>query len=169
MIRPITFIDTSTFAARFKIQFSDRMVNGLLPLREIGESGEAEDLPILKEWKSARALLLRYKATAAQLLPDQPIVFGKAWIETLPGPAGTPWEIHDDEYAQTHLRTRTCLIPTPDNYTYSGRECVNLGVGVVNLIDMNILHCEVNLSPYPRTHLIVDVQRPDVLDLPADG
>ena len=161
MIRPIVFLDTSTLAAYFRVKYSERMHEGILMLRDTGEDGEVVDRPILKEWKSARAFLSRFKSAAQPFLENQPVVLGKVWIETLPGPAGTPWNLFEDDYHQTHIRTRTCLIPTPDNYTMSGVERVSLGVGMVNLVEHRILHSELNLSVYPRVHLIVDVRRPE--------
>lgn len=143
----------------FVVKYRDRMRDGLLHLRDLGDDGDAHDLPILKEWKSARALLQRFKTAAAPLLNGQPAEFGKVWIETLPGMSATPWEIHEDEYAQAHIRTRTVLIVTPENYTHSGLERISLGVGVVNLVEHRTLHCETNFGTHPRTHLIVDVKR----------
>ena len=161
VIRPIGFLDTSAVMARYVLKYRDQANNGLLYLRDLDDEGEAQDLPLLKEWRSAKALLNRYKATASEMMKGQTAVLGKAWIETLPGAHGTPWTIEEDEYAQVHIRTRTCLIPVPQTYTFSGEEKVTIGVGTVNIVEHRILHCEVNFSAYPRTHLIVDVRRPE--------
>ena len=148
-------------SAMFTVKFRDRMKDGLLPLRDIGDDGEIVDLPILKEYRSAKALLRRIEAEAQAFVKDQPVVLAKAWIETLPGLYGTPWEMHTSEYDNGHVRTRTCLIPVPLAFTCSGQAKVRLDVGVVNVVEHRILHCEVNYSEFPRTHLIVDVRRPD--------
>ncbi len=161
MIRPVVFLDTSAVMARYVLKYRDQANNGILNLRELDDEGEAQDLPILREWRSAKALLSRFKGTATEMLKGQPVILGKAWIETLPGNHGTPWTIEEDEYAQAHIRTRTCLIPVPQTYTMSGEEKVSIGVGMVNVVEHRILHCEVNFSAYPRTHLIVDVRRPE--------
>lgn len=161
MIRPIVFLDTSAVMARYVLKYRDQANDGILRLRDLDDEGEAQDLPILKEWRSAKALLTRFKGTATEMLKGEPVVLGKAWIETLPGNHGTPWTIEEDEYAQAHIRTRTCLVPVPQAYTMSGEEKVSIGVGMVNVVEHRILHCEVNFSPYPRVHLIVDVRRPE--------
>lgn len=165
MIRPVGFLDTSGFTGMFTVKYRERMRDGILPLRSIPEGDdEAQDLPIMKEWKTARALLTRIKAGAAPLLDGQPATLGKAWVETLPGNCGTPWTIEEDDYAQGHIRTRTCLIPTPENYTMSGLDRVTLGVGILNIVEHRILHSEINLGAFPRVHLIVDVRRPDPVE-----
>ena len=154
------FLDTSAFTAMLVVKYRDRMEGGTLFLRD-AFGDEIEDKPLLKEWKSARALLARFKTSAASLLEGKPATLGKAWIETLPGNHGTPWTLEEDDYAQAHIRTRTCLIPAPDAYSMSGLDRVLLGVGVVNVIEHRLLHSEINLSTHPRTHLIVDVRRPE--------
>lgn len=155
------FLDVSVFTAFFTIKFKERMQDGLLYLRDIGDDGETQDLPILREWKSARALLLRYKAAASPLLNGAKAELGKVWIESLPGNCGTPWRLEEDDYAQAHIRTRTALIAAPDAFTFSGPDKVLLGPGVVNLVEHRVLHSDVNPSHHARVHLIVDVKRPE--------
>jgi hypothetical protein len=156
------FLSTAEFTAMFMVKYKERMKEGILRLRDIPEADDdAVDLPIMKEWKTARGLLTRFKNAAAPLLNGQPAVLGKAWIETLPGNCGTPWLLEEDDYAQAHIRTRTALIITPENYSMSGVDRISLGVGVVNVVEHRVLHSEINLGPHPRTHLIVDVRRPD--------
>lgn len=164
MIQPITFLDTRQVSARFTVKYEKILQAGILKLRDVGEDGEVEDLPILKEWLSAKALLNRIRAGAAEATKDKTLVLGKAWIEQLPGGHGTPWSLDEDDYAQNHIRTRTCLIPAPDCYTYSGTQALILGVGVVNIVEHRVLNSETNMSVYPRVHLIVDISRPQ-----ADG
>jgi hypothetical protein len=155
------FLDTSGFTAMFVVKYRDRMRDGILKLRDVGEAGEAEDLPILKEWKTARALLARYRAAGEPILNGEKVLLGKVWLETLPGQCGTPWTLEEDDYAMAHIRTRICLLPAPNAFSHSGGDRVLLGVGVVNVVEHRILHSETNLSTHPRTHLIVDVKRPD--------
>lgn len=159
MIRPITFLDTRQATARYVLTYEKQLRDGVLQLRDVNEDGKVEDLPILKEWNSARALLARIKTGASELNGGKTLTLGKAWIEQLPGGHGTPWRIEDDEYAQGHVRTRTCLIPAPNCFTYSGMAVDQLGVGIVNVVEHRILHADTNFSTYPRVHLIVDVKR----------
>ena len=160
MIRPVSFVDTRQVSARFVLKYDQHLKDGVLPLRDVREDGIV-DLPILEEWKSAKALLTRIRLGASEALSGKPVELGRAWIEQLPGGCGTLWSLDEDEYAQQHIRTRTCLIPAPDCYTYSGAERVVLGVGVVNVVEHRILNSETNFSAYPRVHLIVDVRRPE--------
>lgn len=158
------FIDTATFTAGFVLKMRERMKDGLLFLRDIPRDeplADPVDLPILKEWGAARLLLKRMKLDVARVLKVSPAELGKVWIETLPGEHGTPWTIEEDDYAQAHVRTRTALIVAPNAFTMSGLHRELLGVGVVNLVEHRILHSEINLSIHPRTHLIIDVRRPE--------
>lgn len=162
MIRPIVFVDLSLFTAHYLVKFKDRAQDGVLELRGFDLDGVLEDRPVLKEWKSARGLLTRLRAHAGTALKTgEPVHLGRAWIEILPGGHGTPWLQHEDDYAQSVIRTRTCMVPTYDAFTYSGNFREILSVGVVNLVEHRILHSETNFSPYPRVHLIVDIVRPD--------
>ncbi len=156
MIKPVGFVELSRFTAAFVVQYRQNAVDNILQLRS-----PDEDFPLLKEWKSARAVLTRIQAGAAPLLGGKPVKLGRVWIETLDGGRGTPWAQEEDEYAQSHIRTRTCMIPTHDAYSYSGNFRELLNVGVINFIEHRILHSEVNFSPYPRTHLIVDIKKPE--------
>ena len=150
------FLQTSDLTAYYVARYRKRLDQGLLYLRD-----ENDDLPILAEWKTARAFLARFKAAAPPFLNDQPAQLGKVWIEQLPGMSATPWTIEEDDYAQAHIRTRTPLIITPQSITLSGAEALVLAVGIVSVVEHRTLHSEINLSPYPRVHLIVDVKRPE--------
>lgn len=155
------FLDTVEVTARFQLVYRKRLDNGLLFLRDIVEDEEvASDLPILGEWKSAKALLNRFKAKAAVFL-KAPAVLGKAWIEQLPANSATPWTMEEDDYAQAHVRTRTCLTQVPDCFSFSGPSPLLLATGVVNVVEHRVLCSEINMSSHPRAHLIVDVQRPE--------
>ena len=155
------FLQTADFAARYQLVYRKRLDQGLLYLRDIPEDEEtAHDCPILSEWKTAQALLKRFRAQA-QVFLKEPAKLGKVWIEQLPGESATPWIKEEDEYAQAHIRTRTCIIATPDNYSYSGAQPLVISPGVVNVVEHRVFCSEVNASPYPRVHLIIDVQRPE--------
>jgi hypothetical protein len=153
------FLQTADFAAFYQVKFRKEMQDGILRLR----TADA-DLPILKEWKSAKNLLARFRAEAAQSFDGRRPELGKVWLEQLPGMCGTPWTIEEDDYAQAHIRTRVCIIPAPEAWSMSGLERVILATGIVNEIDHRNLCSEINLSAYPRVHLIVDVKRPEPED-----
>jgi hypothetical protein len=156
MIRPVGFLDLSTFTATFVVKYRERMQNGILTLRDIGESGEAEDLPVTKQWRASQILMKRALNEAHRIL-GKPTALGRMWIETLPGGHGTPWTIEDDDYAQRIARIRVCMIPGVDAYSMSGGDRISLAVGVLNQIEHRVLCSEVNFGTIPRTHLIADV------------
>lgn len=158
------FLDTRNVTASFVTKYHKQLDNGLLYLRDLTDEGEPHDLPIVEEWRSADAFLKRFKNAATPFFGGQKPLLGKAWIESLPGGCGTPWSIEDDDYAQAYVRTRTCLIPTPGNMTFSGLEREILGVGIVNIVEHRILHSEINPSSFSRVHLVVDVLRPEPPD-----
>lgn len=154
------FLQTADFAARYQLVFKKRLDQGLLYLRDIPEDEEtAHDLPILEEWKTAQALLKRFRAASAAFLGGEPAKLGKVWLEQLPGHSATPWTLEEDEYAQAHIRTRTCIICAPDAFSFCGAAGLLLSPGIVNVVEHRVLCSEINLSSYPRVHLIVDVQR----------
>jgi len=162
-IQPLGFIDTSNFTAMFLVGKTqkERTQDGILRLRDI-KDGEAEvtDLPILKEWKGAKVLLTRLRNAAAGFFDGRTPELGRAWVEILPPQSGTPWLADLSEYADQHVRTRTCLIPSPGALSFCGGASASLGVGVVNLMDHHLLCSEVNHGEHARVHLIVDVRIP---------
>jgi hypothetical protein len=163
MIQPIGFIDASAFTASYVVKHRQALRDGVLELRGVDEDdvlGAIIDRSVLAEWKTAKNLLQRYRSHARTMLKDSTLDLGKAWIEMLPGGHGTPWASFEDDYAQAYVRTRLCLIPAPDSFTYSGHFRDILAVGVVNVVEHRILHAETNFSVHPRVHLVVDVERP---------
>ena len=160
-IRPLGFLDTSTFTAMYVMKHREKVDNGILRLRDFkdGEAGPS-DLPILREWKSARALLSRIRNAAAPLLEGRVPDLGRAWVEIVPPLSGTPWNAESDDYADAHHRTRTCLIGGPGAMSYCGQAAANLLPGIVNFVDLRALSSETNTGEYPRVHLVVDVKIP---------
>ena len=157
------FLQTADFTAFYQVKFRKEMEDGVLRLRDADA-----DCPILREWKSAKALLQRFRAEAAKHFGGTRPELGRVWIEQLPGMHGTPWALEEDDYAQAHIRTRIALIQSPECWSMSGLDRAILAVGIVNEIDHRSLCSEINLSAYPRTHLIVDVKRPEPEDDVAD-
>lgn len=162
MIKTLGFLDTSTFTAMFVLKHREKASDGVLKLRDFKDDEvDPSDLPILKEWKSARALLTRVRSSAAPFLGGKTPTLGRAWIDIVPPLAGTGWASETGEYADQHVRTRTCLIPCPGAMSYSGVQSANLLVGMVNLVDHRSLCSEVNFGEHARVHLVVDVRVPD--------
>lgn len=161
MIQNIGFIDTSVFTATFVLKHKAKLLEGVLALRTIkSDDADASDTAIMADWKSGRALLTRLRVGAAPYFDGKTPTLGRAWIEHLPPRTATPWLIEDDDYADAHVRTRTCLIQSPSAASFCGVQNANLLVGIVTALDMRQLCSEANFSDYPRTHLVVDVKRP---------
>jgi len=149
MIQPIGYIDASAFTAYYLIKYKAVSI-----LRT--EDGDAA---VLKEWKSARALLTRIKNRAAELR-GSPVHLGKAWIETLDPHSGNAWATDPVDYAAEFMRLRIALITAPGCWSFCGAASAQLQVGQVNAFDNRLLSSEVNFSEHPRVHLIVDIDRP---------
>lgn len=159
-IQPIGFLDTSQLSALFTLKLKDQMVEGILPLRAMGdEDVEPRDLPIVRQSKAVRAILSRVRSGAAPYFQNRTPGLGRAWIESLPPGSGTPWIREEGDYADAYVRTRTCLIPCPLAQSYCGPISAILAVGFVNVVDHRQLCCEVNFGEHTRVHLVVDVQR----------
>jgi len=164
VIQSLGFLETSQFTALFVVKYRERMVDGILPLRAIKEGDEdAADCTILKEWRGARALLTRFRNTASVFLAGKTAVLGRAFVETLPPGAHTPWSMDETDYGRSHFRIRVCLIPSPGGWSYSGGASALLAVGAVNVLDPVLLASEVNFGDHPRSHLVIDVRRPENL------
>lgn len=150
MITPVGYIDVSTFTAYY-----------LLKYKHVTVLREEDDAAILKEWKSARALLTRIKNQAAEIR-NSPVILGRVSIETLDAKTGTQWATDEAAYSDLFMRLRIPLIAPPGCWTFSGLASAQLAVGQINVIENRLLYSEVNHSEHPRTHLIVDITRPNV-------
>lgn len=118
------------------------------------------DYPILKEWKSARALLARIKDAVQPLLGDDKAVLGKVMIVRLKSPGWVDWHVDEGEYAARHDRTHLCLIPSPGAFLYSGGEQAQPPVGQLTWVNNIVPHAALNMGPFARVHLICDVRKP---------
>lgn len=162
MIQGLGFIDTSVFTANYLLRHKEKVDGGILRLRDLkDEDVEASDLAVLREWKSARALLTRLRVVAAPFFDGVTPELGRAWIEVLPPMSGTLWDAEIGDYAAAHHRTRTCLIPSPGAVSCSGMASSMLVVGMVNLIDHQLMCSEVNHGEHARVHLVCDLKAPE--------
>ena len=162
MIRPVGFLDVSTFTARFILNYRQRLSDdpAYPGVQTIMLRSVAGAEPILKEWKSAREVLERLRNAVAPFLGGKPAVLGKAMVASLKPGGWTDWAHSDDEYAQGHLRLYVNMIPSPLAFIYSGGEAQNPLVGQITLFEQQALHSEINLGAVARVSLIVDVKRP---------
>lgn len=159
----VGFLDTSLFTATYLTRHRDKVENGILKLRDFkDDTDEVVDLPIVKDWKNARAILSRLRAGAAPFFGGQTPALGRAWLEILPPLAGTPWTAEAGDYADGYVRTRCCLVPSPGALSYCGQASASLLVGIVTAYDPRLLASEVNFGEHARVHLVVDIKRPDV-------
>ena len=122
------------------------------------------DYPILKDWKSARAILARIKDAIQPLFPDRPIILGKAMVVRLKVGGFVDWHVDEGEYAKVHDRAHLCLLPSPGAWLYSGGEVAQPPVGQLTYFNNRVPHSALNMGPVARTHLIVDVRKPSADD-----
>lgn len=157
----VGFLETTQMTARWALKYHKDAVDGVLKLRDEDDTGEIVDLPLLAEWRSAKALLSRVRAGAAPLLGGSATSLGRSWLEVLPPLSGTPWRAEAGEYAEAYIRARICLVPCPQAVSYAGGAQAVLSPGFVMAHDPRLLASEVNYGEHARVHLVVDVRRPD--------
>lgn len=162
-IRPVGFLDLSNMTSTFVRTYRERLKDDsnypgaqTLLLRSATSDGS-----ILKDWKTARAVLMRLKNEAAPFLGGKPAVLGKAMVVSLKPSSWTDWEFSDDEYSLAHIRLHICMVPSPLAFVYSGGAGLNLPVGQVFAVDQQALHSEINLGPCARVHIVVDIRKPE--------
>lgn len=164
MIRPVGFVDTAFFTAALIGKYRDKLAGGLLPLRARDGEGEAADLPILKDWKSGKALLTRLRSQLAMFNQGKPVRLGEAALEQLDTGASTEWCEDEDEYSLAVFRLRISLVPSAGDWLYCNGAQISPAVGHIINYDHTKLHSAVNFGPCRRIHLIVDVMRPEPPD-----
>lgn len=163
-IQPLTFLDTwamsSTLFARYKDRFGgDHHSAAVLPLR----SGDGP-LPILAEWKSAKALLSRIRAAAAPFMDGRTPELGAAALVQLRPGGFVEWSADETPVDQSYSSLHLCLVPAPDAWVYSGGQCAVLPVGQLTYVNRRVLWSAANFSPTPAIHLVVDVRRAEADD-----
>ena len=156
-IAPIGFLDTWAFSSTLFARYKDRFVGDhhsltMLPLR-----GPDGPLPILAEWKSAKALLARVRAASAPFTGGKTGELGEAALVHLKPGGFMEWTWEDTEYARLHHRLHLCVVPGPGCCIFSGGESGVLPVGMLTYVNRRVLHSAVNFGETPAIHLIVDV------------
>lgn len=182
--RPLAFLDTSTFTATLVNKYRDewgkntqrqafagsphRDTNSILlrgPQNPTVENWFEDipqvDYPILKDWKSARALLARIKDAVQPILGETKAVLGKVMVVRLKVGGHVDWHVDQGEYAAKHDRTHLCLLPSPGAWLYSGGEQYQPPVGQLTWFNNAVVHSALNMGPVARVHLICDIRKPD--------
>lgn len=159
-VQPLGFLDTSRFTAAFVLKHRVAMTPlteslDTLPLRK----GD-EDLPILAEWKSAKALLTRIRTAAAPYFDNQTPDLGDAAVMSMRPGGALDWSVEEGEYAESHRLLHLCLIPAPGLWVYSNGEAAVLPVGQLTFVNRRALHSVVNFGEHTGVHLVVDVKAP---------
>lgn len=155
-IVPIGYIDSWAFSATLHSKYKDRFGGdhhsmSILPLRS-----EESALPILAEWKSAKALLTRIRTAAAPFFGGETPELGTAALVKVIGGGYVEWGIRESDWVSLHL----CIVPSPGAWTYSGGEGVVLPVGQLTFINRNAIHSAINLGHHAVIHLVVDARKP---------
>jgi hypothetical protein len=160
-IQPIAFLETWHFASTLYAKFKDRFVSSdtgmsILPLRN-----EEGALPILAEWRAAKALLSRIRTAASPLCEGQAGVLGTAALVQLDAGGFVPWAWEATEYARQYHRLHLCVVPSPGACVLAGGESGVLPVGMLTLVNRTVLHSYVNFGATPVIHLVCDIRKPD--------
>ena len=157
MIRPIGFVDTWAFSSALFAKYKDRFGGEhhsaqILPLR----SRDAA-LPILAEWKSAKALLTRLRAAAAQGFDGRTPEIGEASVVQMIGGGHVEWSADDARGPHAHI----CIVPAPGAWVFSGGDSSVLPPGQLTLVDHRQLWSAANFGEYPAIHLIAELYLAD--------
>lgn len=161
MLRAVAFLDLSTFTATYVRSYKEELKDdaSYAGAQTVHLRSADADLPVLKEWRSARALLQRLRNEAAPFLGGKPAVLGRAFIVSLKPQAFTDWQRHEDAYSLEHMRLIVPMIPSPGYTVFSGGVGLNPPVGQVTFVDVQNLHSEINLGLCACANLVVDVRR----------
>lgn len=148
----LAFVDGSACAARYVTQFKARLEGDTIMLRSGGK-----DLPILKEWKSAKNLITKISNAAAPFLDGKPAKINTAYIYTL-----VPNEREEWGYLQPDgIRAYLPLLPSPNAMLFSGIEGANPPVGMLTVVNRAQPFSALNLGPVAATWMIVDAAIPE--------
>lgn len=161
-LRPLGFIDTSAMTAKLILSYRNRfeaMDDGTERI-VLSEANEATAL--LKEWKSATALLARLRNEAAPYFGGNPAQIDGAFIERIKTGVVTAWRADESEYAEEHVRAMICLVPSPGAWVYCGGESVVPMVGQIVLVNVLAQTTCANFGPCATIRLCLDVRRPEV-------
>ena len=158
-IQPLAFIDTWAFSATLYARYKERFVGehhsmDLIPLRS-----EEGALPILAEWKSAKALLARIRVAAAPFMGDRTPDLGQAAVVRLKPGGFIEWS-REEAGTSLHLP----IVPCPGAWVYAGGEASVLPVGQLTYVNRRVPWSAVNFGEHSVIHLIVDVSVPDAAD-----
>lgn len=120
----------------------------MLPLR-LAEGA----LPILAEWKTAKALLSRTRAALAPFFGGKTPELGEAALVRLKAGGHLEWGFADAGHS-FHLP----IVPSPGAWVYSGGEAAVLPVGQLTFVNRRVLHSAINLGEHPVIHLVIDAK-----------
>jgi hypothetical protein len=155
-IQPIGFVDTWAFGSTLFARYKDRFAGehhsmSLLPLRSVDGP-----LPILNEWKSAKALLARLRVAAAPFFGVTPELGEAALVQVRAG-GFIEWGMRESDWCSFHLP----IVPSPGAWMYSGGDGAVLPIGQLTFVNRGVLHSAVNLGQHPVIHLVADARKTD--------
>lgn len=161
-LRAVSFIDTSSMFGLLVTKHRSAWAPPLdgvemLPLRRDGH-----DLPLLRDWNSAKAVLGQIRKLGPVMLDGAAVKFGDvALVRLLPG-AVVPWRTDEGAYADEHYRLEVTLQPSPGAWLYSGGEQLQPPVGMLLSVNNRVSHSAVNFGAFPWTRLLIDVAKPTI-------
>ncbi len=148
----ISFVDGSLATAGYVRQFRAQMEGRHIHLREDGK-----DLPVLKEWKSAKGLLTKVANAASVLLGGKTADIVKASVWALEPDGIEDWGFDTGQTVRAYLP----LLPSPGAMLFIGTEGANPPVGQLTVIDRRPPFSAINVGPVAAVWLVVDAKIPD--------
>lgn len=122
-----------------------------------------DDADLLASWPSARRVIQNIAEQHRKRSGVEPR-FGKIMVVQLKAGGYIDWHRDEGSYATAYDRFHVCMIPAPGAWLYSGGEAAMLPVGQLTWFNNQALHSAINGPVCARTHLIVDVRKPAVLN-----
>lgn len=177
------FVDTSLFQATMTLKYGKHFAGNDRPAalsqppfqdcRHILLRGPADDvdanwwndvdqidLPLLKEWPSAKNLLENVHAKITEHLGGQNVTFGKVYLEEIGAGGHVGWHVDGSPYGKQHARFRLLASPCAGGCWFSGGDSLPPGVGNLTYVNHLALHSAINLGPVPQISLVIDARKP---------
>lgn len=157
-IRPLTFVDSWAFASILHGRYKDRFTGSAPGYSVLTLRDHDGPLPILAEWKSAKALLSRIANAASPIFGGEVPDLGVAELVKISAGGVIPWNAEEpSEWVSLAL----CIVPAPGAWLYSGGEAAVLPVGQLTIVRRDLLHSAINLSNHPSITLVLRVRKTD--------
>lgn len=164
-VDPTMFLSTMTL--KYGKHFTDAQYTfdpGIKHIALRGSLNEGDeqqtDLPLLKEWPSAQALIDSAANMITTHLAAENLQLGQVYVESIPPGGFTSWRAAASAYDKKHHRFKMLASPCSGGCWFVGGDSLAPGVGNLTYLNHLALHSAINLGPVPQISLIIDVRRP---------